>query len=248
MTNIAIHGFFGRMGQAIFLEARQMKSLSVTVGIDQEQTISDKTVEGVQLTNTLESLRDEFDVVIDFSLPTPSIINAQKCSDSKVPLVIGTTGFTKQQHEKIKNLSKNIPILLAPNMSLGVNVSLDALAYIAKMLPDYRVTIEETHHVNKVDSPSGTAIKIANVICESRGIDLGDIENKDCPIEFLSHRKDTEIGTHTIYFKGQNDDIVFTHNASNRNIFANGSLRGSRWIVKQKPGLYSFKQFMDSEV
>ena len=246
MTNIAINGFFGKMGQAILLESQNINSCTITIGIDKEELIERNSCNSIQLTSDLSKHPNDFDVVIDFSLPSPSLELAKICVSLNKPLVIGTTGFTDTDLDEISNYSKNIPILLAPNMSMGVNASFNAISTLSKLLPGHKVHIEETHHVNKVDSPSGTALKFANIVCEARGEKLGDISSQNCPITFQSHRKDTEIGVHTITFRGTADEIVFTHTADNRNIFANGALKTAEWLMQQKPGFYNYKNYMDS--
>ena len=246
MTNIAINGFFGKMGQAILLESQSLSSCIITIGIDKEELIESKSIDNIQLTSDISEHADYFDVVIDFSLPKPSLEVAKACTALNKPLVIGTTGFTETDLNILSTHSKNIPILLAPNMSIGVNASFNAISTLSKLLPDHKVHIEETHHKNKVDSPSGTALKFANIVCEARGEKLGDITSKHCPITFQSHRKDTEIGVHTITFRGSADEIIFTHTADNRNIFANGALKTAEWLTLQKPGFYNYQNYMDS--
>ncbi len=246
MTNIAINGFFGKMGQAILQESKTIESCEVTVGSDREELITTSSLDNIKLTSDISDYVDSFDVVIDFSLPNPSVVVAKVCSELSKPLVIGTTGFSEADLSEIFNYSRKIPILLAPNMSIGVNASFNAISTLSKLLPDYKVHIEETHHKNKIDSPSGTALKFADIVCDARDEKLGDINSKDCPVTFQSYRKDTEIGTHTITFRGLADEIVFTHTADNRDIFANGALKTAEWLTRQKPGFYNYKNYMDS--
>ena len=246
MTNIAINGFFGKMGQAILLESQDLKSCKVTIGCDQKELVEKKSIDNIILTTDLSKHVKDFDVVIDFSLPEPSLNIARICSELKKPLVIGTTGFSKSDLDMIVDYSNKIPILIAPNMSIGVNASFNAITILSRLLPNYKVHIEETHHKNKVDSPSGTALKFANIVCDARGVNLGNITSKDCPVTFQSHRQDKEIGKHTITFRGPEDQIEFTHTADNRNIFANGALKTARWLSQQKPGYYNYQNYMDS--
>ncbi len=161
-TNIAINGYCGRMGTAIYEESANFKNLKITVGCDVEEKILNKKTDGVILTSDLTSSKDLFDVVIDFTLPIPSIETIYNCVTINKPIVIGTTGYNNEQLNNIKDASQTIPILLAPNMSIGVNVSLSALSMIARSLKNYKVKIEEVQHKNKIDSPSGTAIKMAH--------------------------------------------------------------------------------------
>tara|TARA_Y100000768_G_scaffold220007_1_gene165860 strand:+ start:153 stop:875 length:723 start_codon:yes stop_codon:yes gene_type:complete len=235
-NKIAINGFFGRMGQAIYNESKD-SGYKVTVGIDKEENF--KNTPGVQLSENLPELKDLFDVVIDFSLPAFSIETIKHCIDLGKPITVGTTGFTQRQKDDLLFAGTKIPILVAPNMSIGVNASLRSIAELSKILSNYDVHIEETHHKNKVDSPSGTALKIADVIAKSRNIDPKDIR-------IDAFREDGEIGVHKTVFKSSDDEIILFHNAFNRKIFAKGALETSQWIAEQKPGLYSYKDYMDS--
>ena len=227
------------------LSIKDKKKLEVTVGCDQKDKIDPQ--HEISLTDDLSKFSDLFDVVIDFSLPEPSISTIQKCVAIKKPITIGTTGFNKTQLEHINKASKQVPILLAPNMSHGVNVSLKSLALISKNLRGYDVLIKEVHHVNKVDSPSGTAIKMAHVICDNQNIELGDINSSECPIKFESLRQDTEIGTHEVIFKNKSDEIRLIHIAKDRSIFADGALETAMWVKNQKAGLYTYNDYMVSK-
>ena len=246
--NIAINGFFGRMGQSIFEISNNHHDVRITVGCDVETKISSgQNIKDLILTSNLDEQTEMFDVVIDFTLPKPSIELIKKCLLSNKPLTIGTTGFNEEEKKFINEASKSIPILVAPNMSQGVNTSLDSLALMAKSLKDYSVAIKETHHVNKIDSPSGTAIKMAEIICNSQGIELGDVKSETCPIKFESIREHTEIGTHEVIFKNKSDEIHLCHIANDRSIFADGAIETAKWIKNQKAGLYTYNDYMVSE-
>tara|TARA_A100001234_G_scaffold220310_1_gene232968 strand:+ start:366 stop:1088 length:723 start_codon:yes stop_codon:yes gene_type:complete len=234
-SKIAINGFYGRMGQAIF-NLSLVKNFTVTVGIDKQDKL--ETIEGLKLSDSLTELKEFYDVVIDFSLPEPSVKAVKECESLGKPITIGTTGFTDEQRQMITDASKRIPILLAPNMSKGVNASLQTISDLSRLLSDYEVSIEETHHKNKVDSPSGTALKIAEVVANARNIKASDIN-------ITSYREEGEIGVHKTVFKSDDDEIIIYHNAFNRKIFAKGALETSQWIAKQKPGLYTYKSFME---
>ena len=245
--NIAINGFFGRMGQSIFEESRNHNDVRVSVGCDVEEKIkSCRKIENVIFSSDITNNSELFDVVIDFTLPKPSIELIKKCLILGKPLTIGTTGFNQEQKNYIGQASKDIPILLAPNMSQGVNVSLESLSLMAKSLKEYDVLIKEIHHVNKIDSPSGTAIKMAEVVCKSQGIELGDVKSQTCPIKFESARVDTEIGTHEVIFTNKSDEIRLIHIAKDRSIFANGAIETAKWINTQEAGLYTYHDYMVS--
>lgn len=246
--NIAINGFFGRMGQSIFEESSNHDDVRISVGCDVEEKISScQSTKDLILTSDIDQQAKMFDVVIDFTLPKPSIELIKKCLLANKPLTIGTTGFNEEQKHFIYEASKSIPILLAPNMSQGVNTSLESLALIAKSLGDYSVTIKEIHHVNKIDAPSGTAIKMAEVICDSRGIELGNVKSETCPIKFESIREHTEIGTHEVIFKNKSDEVHLIHIAKDRSIFAQGAIETAKWVKDQKAGLYTYDDYMVSK-
>ena len=247
MSNIAINGFFGKMGVAIYEESKHFKNVIITAGCDIEEKILNNKIDGITLTSDLTSSKDLFDVAIDFSLPTPSINAIHSCVKINKPIVIGTTGHNSEQLNSIKQASQTIPVLLAPNMSIGVNISLSALSVIAKSLKDYQITKKEVHHKNKIDAPSGTAIKMAEVICDAQDIKLGEVNSDSCPIIFESKREDTEIGTHKVVFKNNSDSVSLTHIAKDRSIFANGAIATALWLQKQKPGLYSYQDYIKSK-
>lgn len=244
---IAINGFLGKMGQSIYDESKKSSLCDVKVGCDTEEKINNNNFDKVMLTSDLEKNKDLFDVVIDFSLPVSSTKMTSLCAKLKKPLSIGTTGFSKTEIEQIKIASKSIPILLAPNMSYGVNLCFSVLTKLAKNLKDYTATISETHHKNKMDSPSGTAIKMAEVICKARNIELGDIKSDKCPIKIESNRVDSEIGTHEVIFKNALNEVKLVHTAFSRSIFSKGALDTALWVVKKPPGLYQFRDFMEDQ-
>jgi 4-hydroxy-tetrahydrodipicolinate reductase len=246
ICKIAMNGFLGRMGQSIFQESNNQQDVEITVGCDSDDKIN--SIENnfnLTLTSDITKFSESFDVVIDFSLPTPSLSALNKCVGLQKAISIGTTGFNSNQLDIIAKASKTIPILMAPNMSQGVNVALKSLSSMSRALKGYKVLIKEVHHINKVDSPSGTAIKMAHVICDSQNIPLGDVKSSNCPIKFESLRQDTEIGTHEVIFTDKNDEIRLTHIANDRSIFAKGAIQTAKWIKDQSPGLYSYSDFME---
>ena len=234
-SKIAINGFFGRMGQAIY-ELSLKQKFDVTVGIDIKEKLQSDL--DVKFSDNLSEYSELFDVVIDFSLPEPCINAVKACQKLKKPITIGTTGFSSDQKKLLTEASKEIPLLLAPNMSIGVNASLKSISELSKLLSGYEVSIEETHHKNKLDSPSGTALKIAEVVGEARNTNSSQINIK-------SFREEGEVGIHKTIFKSSDDEIIIYHNAYNRAIFAQGALDTSQWISKQKIGLYTYSDYME---
>ena len=234
-SKIAINGFFGRMGQAIYELSLEQK-FNVTLGVDKKEKLQPTL--NLKLCDTLSKYPESFDVVIDFSLPEPCLNAVKECRILNKPMTIGTTGFNSSQKKILIDASRDIPLLLAPNMSIGVNATLRSISELSKILSKYEVSIEETHHKNKLDSPSGTALKIAEVISKSRQSSISDIK-----IE--SYREEGEVGIHKTIFKSQDDEIILYHNAYNRKIFAQGALDTSQWISKQSSGFYTYENYLE---
>ena len=174
-SKIAINGFFGRMGQAIYELSLEQK-FNVTLGVDKKEKLQPTL--NLKLCDTLSKYPESFDVVIDFSLPEPCLNAVKECRILNKPITIGTTGFNSVQKKILIDASSDIPLLLAPNMSIGVNAALRSISELSKILSKYEVSIEETHHKNKLDSPSGTALKIAEVISKSRQSSISDINGE----------------------------------------------------------------------
>ena len=246
-SKIALNGFFGRMGQSIYEESKKYTDCEITVGCDIEEKILSKEFKNITLTSNLKNHNSLFDCVIDFSLPNSSLIAVELCNSLNKPITIGTTGFTEEQLNQIQKFSKNIPILLAPNMSFGVNATFSLIEKMAKILPDYNVRIKEVHHKNKLDKPSGTAIKIAQILSNEKNIEIGDINSPNCPIKIDSDRIDSEIGTHEVVFKNNENEISIKHTAFNRSIFAAGALKTAMWIKDQPAGFYNYSNFISSK-
>jgi len=176
------------------------------------------------------------DCVIEFTSPDATIEHLELCEKLKKPIVIGTTGLSDDQKEKIAEISKSIPVVFSPNMSVGVNLLFKMVEDAAKILGnDYSVSIVEAHHINKKDAPSGTAKEMARIVKDQKkGIDI--------PIE--SVRESDIVGEHTITFDSPLDTIEITHSAKTRDIFAEGSLTAAKFITKKKAGLFSMRDVL----
>jgi 4-hydroxy-tetrahydrodipicolinate reductase len=192
---------------------------------------------------------EQGEVVIDFSAPTSSLANLAQVAQRKRAMVIGTTGFTSQQTGELNRLAQQVSCVFSPNMSVGVNVLFKILAEIAKTLGDeYDIEVIEAHHRLKKDAPSGTAMKIAEVLARAMNRDLGQVgvyerhgmigERTRNEIGVQTIRAGDIVGDHTILFGGMGERIEVTHRAHNRDAFARGALRAARWVVAQPPGLY----------
>ncbi len=203
---------------------------------------------GVQVVADLSSIGNA-DVLIDFTRPEATLAHLRACTTAGVNMVIGTTGFDEAGKQAIAAAAKKIAIVFAPNMGVGVNVVLKLLDQAARILNDgYDVEIIEMHHKHKVDAPSGTALKMGEVIAEARGETLEDVavyarvgdvgERKDGAIGFASIRGGDAIGDHTALFAGIGERIEITHRASSRMTYALGSMRAARFLAGRRAGLY----------
>ena len=195
------------------------------------------------------------DVVIDFTTPAASLAHAKACAARKVALVVGTTGFSAQAKAELAGFAATIPILMAPNMSVGVNVLFRLVAEAARALGSaYEVEIFELHHRNKKDAPSGTALRLAEVAAHALGLDPqtaavydrhGDTgERKPGTIGLQTLRGGDVVGEHTVLFLADGERLELTHRATSRENFARGAVRAARFLVGKPPGLYDMQDVL----
>ncbi len=204
---------------------------------------------GVLITSDLHLGLKNSGVLIDFTRPEGTMAHLQVCRELGVGAVVGTTGFSESQKAEIASIARDIPIMMAPNMSVGVNVTLKLLEMAAKALSTgYDIEIIEAHHRHKVDAPSGTALKMGEVIAGALGRDLKDCavyaregvtgERDPSSIGFATIRGGDIVGDHTVLFAGIGERIEISHKSSSRATYAQGSLRAVRFIAGQKSGLF----------
>ncbi len=202
-----------------------------------------KKIEGIEIISDLAKVIGESDVVIEFTTPAATLMHLTVCEKKNVPAVIGTTGFSQEEIDEIRTISEKIPVLLSPNMSLGVNLLFKLVKEAATILKDYEVEIVETHHNKKKDAPSGTAKKIAEIIAESKNVDLEKrVEYGHIPIHSL--RFGNVVGEHRVIFAGKSERLELFHRAEDRETFARGALKAAAFIVNQQPGLYSMEDIL----
>ena len=242
MTRIAINGSKGKMGQALFEAINSTSQSEFGAGFDKGDSLIDSI--------------SNFEVLIDFSRPEASLRALSVCKSSGKAMVIGTTGFTDSELELIEQASKEIPIVFAPNMSVGVNLTLKILETSAKVIgPDSSIEIIEAHHRYKVDSPSGTALKMGEVVANALGRNLSECavygregieEPRDMnKIGFSSIRGGDVVGEHTVAFFMDGERVEITHKASSRMIYANGAVRAANWLSDKPSGLYSMQDVLE---
>jgi 4-hydroxy-tetrahydrodipicolinate reductase len=247
--NITIVGVMGRMGQILTNQVLKNKSLKL-------QSITDrsfgKKFRGMQIQNNNLSVFKKTDVIIDFSSPKSSLEVLNYAKKLKIKVVIGTTGFTKQQNNLIKNYSKKIAIFKSGNMSLGINLLEYIVNILSKKIPnDYHIGINDNHHRKKVDFPSGTALMLANAVCQGKNKNLESIKGKTFlnkkgslqknKINFFITRKGNTIGKHSVLFKNKIENIELKHTAFSRELFADGALNAAIWISKKNKGLFNMQ-------
>jgi 4-hydroxy-tetrahydrodipicolinate reductase len=257
---IAITGAAGRMGQRLLAFGRQDEALEVVAAIERpEHPMLARDAGEVAGIGRIElpitfDLRPKPKVLIDFTTP-PSMRHWLKtCRDRKIAMLIGTTGLSDKDHAALDRAALEIPILQAPNMSLGVNVLLRLVAEAERMLgPEYDVEIVEGHHRFKKDAPSGTALALVDAILQISGGDRQRLkhgrqgekaERVRGEIGMHALRMGDEVGRHTVYFAALGERLELGHVATNRDTFAMGALRAARWLAGQKPGRYGMSDVL----
>ena len=257
LHKIAIAGASGRMGQMLVEAVRSADDCTLTGALDLASSPAighdagayAGQTSGVAITADLHAGLQHSQVLIDFTRPEGTMAHLQACRALGVGLVIGTTGFSEAQKAEIAEAAKTIPIMMAPNMSVGVNVTLKLLEMAAKALSvGYDIEIIEAHHRHKVDAPSGTALKMGEVIASALGRDLKDCavyaregvtgERDPSSIGFATIRGGDIVGDHTVLFAGTGERIEISHKSSSRATYAQGSLRAVRFLAGQKSGLF----------
>ncbi len=242
MIKIAVVGASGRMGQTIIEAINQNDKVTLGVALDKG--------------DDLGAMVDQFDVVIDFTRPEATLEYLAVCVSAGKSMVIGTTGFDEQGLALINKAAQQIPVVFAPNMSVGVNLSLKLLEMAAKVIGEESdIEIVEAHHRHKVDAPSGTALKMGEVVANALGRDLSKCavygrEGIEQPrdretIGFSTIRGGDVVGEHTVSFFMEGERVEITHKASSRLTFANGAIRASAWLKGKSAGLYSMQDILD---
>lgn len=229
MINIIISGISGRMGSLISELAKKDPEIKLVGGIEKPGDPN--------YPSDLEPIIDKADVLIDFSTPAATIQHLRIAHSHKKAVVIGTTGFIDEQVEEIDKLAKDIPCVISPNMSPGVNLMFDIVGEITKNLSDYDIEIIESHHRNKKDAPSGTAKKLAEMITSVRPLGQIDIH---------AIRAGDIVGEHTIIWAGPGEVLELTHRALSRTTFASGAIKAAKFVVKAKAGRYNMQDVLQS--
>ena len=264
MLKAVVTGAAGRMGSRI------INVLSASDGINLAAALEKKGQQllgqdaggpagvgalGVKISDDLAAAVSAGDVMIDFTFPEISLGHLKACASQGKAMVIGSTGFTKEQLAEVARHVQKVPCVLSPNMSVGVNVCFKVLADLAKTLgQDYDVEIVEAHHRLKKDAPSGTAVRMGEVVASALGRDYRKTANfhregitgvrTNEEIGMQTIRGGDIVGEHTVYFIGMGERIELTHRAHTRDMFARGAVRAAKWVVGKKPGLYDMQNVL----
>jgi 4-hydroxy-tetrahydrodipicolinate reductase len=264
MVKAVITGAGGRMGSRIISFISTTDGIEMVGAVEQKghplvgRDIGENFEMGKSIVIVEDNLKkciDKADVVIDFTHHETAVRHLETAVEKQRAIVIGSTGFTREEMKRIHDFAKHTRCVLAPNMSVGVNVMFKVLRDVAKILDDeYDVEILEVHHQLKKDAPSGTAMKMAQIIAEALGRDLdevgiyarkgmiGERTKKEIGIQTL--RAGDVIGEHMVMFAGVGERLEFIHRAHNRDNFAKGATRAAKWIVKQQNGLYDMQDVL----
>jgi len=261
---IAVSGAAGRMGRALIKACHELPGVRLGAALEHPDSTLRGTDAGelagvgrmgVILDGDLANVLDRFDVLVEFTRPEVTVRHVELCRDAGRSLVIGTTGFTEAQRERILEAAMDTAIVLAPNMSVGVNLCLRLLDIAARVVgEDMDVEIIEAHHRHKVDAPSGTALRMGEVVAEALGRRLeecavygrqgitGERERKT--IGFETIRGGDIVGEHTVLFAGEGERIEVTHKATSRMTFARGALRAAQWLREKERGLFDMQDVL----
>jgi 4-hydroxy-tetrahydrodipicolinate reductase len=250
-VRVAIAGAGGRMGRALLEAARATEGVALAAAVD----IAPGSWAGMDIGTDVAGALCGADVLIDFTRPEGTLEHLRACREAGRGLVIGTTGFAPAQLAEIRAAASRIPIVMAPNMSVGVNVTLRLVELAARALgPDYDVEVFEMHHKLKVDAPSGTALKLGEVAAAARGASLerdgvfarhgATGERRAGAIGFSVARGGDIVGDHTVYFAGPGERIEITHRAASRTTYAQGALRAAKFLSGKAPGLYDMQDVL----
>ena len=264
-VRVVVCGVAGRMGGRVLHAVRGEEGMLVVgaterpdspqVGLD-AGAVAGGPLAGVPVSGSLEAaLERGADVAIDFTAPAAAPHHAQVCAARKVALVLGTTGIAAQARAEIAGRAREVPIVLAPNMSVGVNALFRLVGEAARALgPAYEVEIVETHHRGKKDAPSGTALRLAEVAADALKLDRGTAFVYERRGETSARRPGTiglqalrggdVVGDHTVFFLADGERLELTHRATSRDNFARGAVRAARWVTGKPPGLYDMQDVL----
>ncbi len=265
MIKVAVTGAAGRMGGRIITAIRESSEVELAGALERKGhglvgqdagSVAGCGASGLKIVDSLEEALAGADVLIDFTFPEVTLANLEVCARLKKGIVIGSTGFTPDQRREVEKFAKKIPVVLAPNMSVGVNACFKLLKEAARILGEgYDVEIVELHHNKKKDSPSGTAVRMGEVVADALGRDYYNVANfhrqgmcgertKE-EIGMQTVRGGDIVGEHTVYFIGMGERVEITHRATSRDMFARGAVRAAGWLGGKKAGFYDMQDVLE---
>jgi len=264
MIYATVTGAAGRMGRAIINALAANPAIELSGALERQDStfigrdageLAGAGRAGVEITAVLETAVEQADVIIDFSVPEAAIRGLEAAVERGKGMVLGTTGFSQSQREEIKELSKKANVVMAPNMSVGVNLLFKLVHDAARLVgDDYDIEIVEAHHRYKKDAPSGTALRLAELAASALGRDLDKVavyerkgivgERRSEEIGIQCVRAGDIVGDHTVIFAGPGERIELVHRASSRDTFAIGAVRAAVWVADKPNGLYDMQDVL----
>ncbi|PRB79882.1 4-hydroxy-tetrahydrodipicolinate reductase [Pseudomonas sp. MYb185] len=264
MRRIAVIGAAGRMGKTLIEAIQQAEGATLTAAIERPQSsligadageLAGVGKLGVSIVGDLNAVLDDFDVLIDFTHPTSTLLNLEACRAAGKAMVIGTTGFSEEEKQLIANAAQDVSVVFAPNFSVGVNLTLKLLDMAARVMGDEAdIEIIEAHHRHKVDAPSGTALRMGEVVADALGRNLQEVAvygregqtgaRDRNTIGFATVRAGDVVGDHTVLFATEGERVEITHKASSRMTFAKGAVRSAIWLADRSTGLYDMQDVL----
>jgi len=264
MAQVAIHGAAGRMGQSIASVLDDDPEASLVAAMDREGSeligrdmgqLTGRAPSGVCITTDVEEFLNNVEVVIDFSIAAATAKLLPLCAGQHIPMVIGTTGLDAETRAGLERAAERVPIVFAPNYSQGVNALYFLAARATELLgPAFDAEIVEIHHRHKVDAPSGTAVRLAEVVAAAKHLDpertvrhsrSGQVGARPTDeVGVMALRGGDVVGEHTLYLVGEGERVELTHRATDRSIFARGAVRAAHWVVGRPAGLYDMADVM----
>ncbi|PVY75955.1 dihydrodipicolinate reductase [Tamilnaduibacter salinus] len=265
MTRVAITGAAGRMGKVLVeaVDAADDLSLGAAIVHPDSSLVGADAGEvagigraGVKLAARIDDVVDDFDVLVEFTFPDLTLSNLEACREHGKSAVIGTTGLTDAEKAQVARAAESIPVVFAPNMSVGVNLLLNLLRTAATAMgDDADVEVIEAHHRHKKDAPSGTALRLGEVVADALGRELSECavygregftgERPRNQIGFETIRAGDIVGEHTVLFAAMGERIEISHKASSRMTFARGAIRAASWLADRPVGLYDMQDVLD---
>jgi len=248
MIKVGLLGSTGRMGAHLIKNTVEDENLKLAV-VHVFDELKEQLPQDTIVTNDMDTLVKEADVIVDFSAPVATEALCEAVLKNPTPIVVATTGFSEHQQNLLNEVAKVAPVLYSSNMSVGIALLKQLVRDVASKLKDFDIEIVEMHHRHKVDAPSGTALTLAEFAAEGRGVDLNKVRvsgrdgqigprSKD-EIAVMALRGGDIVGRHTVGFYNDGEFIELGHTATSRETFSKGALRGAKWIVGQRNGMYS---------